>query len=315
MNISNRKSGFALFFSLLFIIASGFLLSLGVVSGGADFESFVTILGATILYIMGVAFLGRFLAQNSPGSRYTMASIALLVIGIALLFLLSNMGMLDVQIRSMIFSWQMLLIAVGLFHLFRSFDVGGFLISGFGFAFLFVKISKKYPEASICLESFSIYWPIGVMILGALLFLYALPFIQNNRKKNLNNFHTRDYIKEFNGNGITDEGKIDCRYFFSGGEYVVLDPVFRGGRIDVLFGGVDLDLRQTSLPVGDTELVVTASFGGVEILLPSDWNIEIKSVSAFGGVSNKRPKIFNQQTDRKLIINVKSAVFGGVEIK
>lgn len=315
MNISNQKSGFTLFFSLLLMIAGGGLLFAGVISGGDNFEALTRILGAVMLYILGAGFMGRFLSKRDTGGRNTTASIALLIIGGALLFLLSNMGLLDKSFLRIIFSWQMLLITVGLFYLSHSFDIGGLVVTGFGLGFLLLKLSKIFPEISFYLESLSTYWPIGAMVLGALLFLYALPAIQNNRREKLRKSFTRHYTKETNGNGITDDGRIDCRYLFSGGEYVVLDPVFRGGSIDVLFGGVDLDLRQTTLPVGETELVVTAAFGGVEILMPPDWNVEVKSVSTFGGVSNKRMRIFNQNSDRKLIINVKSAIFSGVEIK
>jgi len=77
---------------------------------------------------------------------------------------------------------------------------------------------------------------------------------------------------------------------------------------------MELDLRRTSLPEGETFLYVRAVFGGVEIKAPDNWHIETRSESFLGGVSDERSK--HQQIDfsRKLIVAA-NAVFGGVSIE
>ena len=62
-------------------------------------------------------------------------------------------------------------------------------------------------------------------------------------------------------------------------------------------------------------IVINASttFGGIEIYVPSNVKIKIKSIPIFGGVDNKA----NTKTDENshtIYIN-STAVFGGVEIK
>lgn len=87
---------------------------------------------------------------------------------------------------------------------------------------------------------------------------------------------------------------------------------FTGADLTAVFGGLKCDLRNAII---DSDVVINASstFGGIEIYVPSNVKIKIKSTSLFGGVSNKA----NTKTDENshtIYING-TAVFGGVEIK
>ena len=53
---------------------------------------------------------------------------------------------------------------------------------------------------------------------------------------------------ETRNSGDEPEGWIIKNVVFGGTESVFLDPVFRGGDIDVVFGGIVIDLRNTTLP-------------------------------------------------------------------
>jgi len=61
---------------------------------------------------------------------------------------------------------------------------------------------------------------------------------------------------------------------------------FKGANLDAVFGGVKLDLRGANI---DKEAVIKASsiFGGIEIFVPTNVNVKVKSTPIFGGVSNK----------------------------
>ena len=87
---------------------------------------------------------------------------------------------------------------------------------------------------------------------------------------------------------------------------------FTGADLTAVFGGLKCDLRNAII---DSDVVINASstFGGIEIYVPSNVKIKIKSTPLFGGVSNKA----NTKTDENshtIYING-TAVFGGVEIK
>ena len=79
-----------------------------------------------------------------------------------------------------------------------------------------------------------------------------------------------------------------------------------------MFGGVKCDLRNAII---DSDVVINASstFGGIEIYVPSNVKIKIKSMPIFGGVENKA-KTKTDENSHTIYING-TAVFGGVEIK
>ena len=87
---------------------------------------------------------------------------------------------------------------------------------------------------------------------------------------------------------------------------------FTGADLTAVFGGVKCDLRNAII---ESDVVINASstFGGIEIFVPSDVKIKIKSTPIFGGVENKAN---TKTTENSHTIYINStAVFGGVEIK
>ena len=99
---------------------------------------------------------------------------------------------------------------------------------------------------------------------------------------------------------------------FAGQNVSFAGEKFTGADLTAVFGGVKCDLRNAII---DSDVVINASstFGGIEIYVPSNVKIKIKSTPLFGAVSNKA----NTKTDENshtVYING-TAVFGGVEIK
>ena len=87
---------------------------------------------------------------------------------------------------------------------------------------------------------------------------------------------------------------------------------FTGADLTAVFGGLKCDLRNAII---DSDVVINASstFGGIEIYVPSNVKIKIKSIPIFGGVSNKANTKIDENS-HTIYING-TAVFGGVEIK
>lgn len=101
---------------------------------------------------------------------------------------------------------------------------------------------------------------------------------------------------------------------FGSGDHIVLDPEFKGGELNAVFGGITLDLRRTNLPVGETMLDINAVFGGITIYVPVDWFVETHLDAVFGGFQDNRLPKEPADTTRKLIITG-SCVFGGGELR
>ena len=87
---------------------------------------------------------------------------------------------------------------------------------------------------------------------------------------------------------------------------------FTGADLTAVFGSVKCDLRKAII---ESDVVINASstFGGIEIYVPSDVKIKIKSMPIFGGVENKA-NIKTDENSHTIYING-TAIFGGVKIK
>lgn len=89
-------------------------------------------------------------------------------------------------------------------------------------------------------------------------------------------------------------------------------------RAEAIFGGVELDLREAKLKK-DTIITTCCVFGGMDIMVPSDWQVEVSATPIFGGVSDNRKVKLDEKEGKKankptLYIEA-TCVFGGVEIK
>jgi hypothetical protein len=87
-----------------------------------------------------------------------------------------------------------------------------------------------------------------------------------------------------------------------------------GATVSAVFGNVELDLRELSLPPGVTELHVRAVFGNVELTVPPTIAIECAGTPVFGSFASLERKPRAGAGEPVLRI-VGSAVFGNVEIK
>ena len=101
---------------------------------------------------------------------------------------------------------------------------------------------------------------------------------------------------------------------FTGDEVKCDGKVFRGAELNAIFGGIDYDLRGAIIEP-DCAIKATAIFGGIEIIVPENVKVRVKSTGIFGGTSNKarRP---DDGAENVITLYVSSlALFGGVEIK
>lgn len=139
--------------------------------------------------------------------------------------------------------------------------------------------------------------PVILIIVGLNLFLKnALSTNVNKKIKELNNNQLFSYNATFSGENVKFPNKE-----------------FTGANINAIFGGVDVDLRDSII---EKEAVINSSaiFGGVDILVPQNVNVVVKSTSIFGGTDNKVKNNKNSEELPTLYINAFN-LFGGVEIK
>lgn len=107
------------------------------------------------------------------------------------------------------------------------------------------------------------------------------------------------------------QGNQEYYASFSSEEYR-FDNGFAGGKFSATFGGLKLDIRNADI-VHNCVINANATFGGVEIYVPQDVRVVVKSNSVFGGTSDKSNK--NLPADAKTVFINVTNLFGGTDIK
>ena len=98
---------------------------------------------------------------------------------------------------------------------------------------------------------------------------------------------------------------------FSGSDRVYNDESFQGSNLVAIFGGAKLNLKKAKFDK-DTVIKAFTLFGGIDIIVPSDIKVKLKSGFIFGGFSDKRK---NATEKGKYTIYIDAAGgFGGINI-
>ncbi|MDR0348984.1 MAG: cell wall-active antibiotics response protein [Tannerella sp.] len=270
------------------------------------------LLTSVFLYTGGASLISKCVAQNimpcNHGGINNGVLFAWLLIGAGLLLLGFNTGTLPLIWKDFFCSWAMLIFIAGILQLYKSRFKGGIIITATGLYLLFPKMSTVYPDTFVYEHFFAAYWPAGIVLLGIFIFVSLISRPKHKYPEG-NRYESYTTAEQANR-----DGKINYRFICYGMEQVILDPEFKGGNIDVTFGGMELDLRRTSLPEGDTILYINARFGGVEITAPDHWEIEIRPNSFVGGVCDSRVKNRDKDPTRRLVLIAK-CTFAGVDIR
>jgi predicted membrane protein len=93
---------------------------------------------------------------------------------------------------------------------------------------------------------------------------------------------------------------------------------FEGGKIDAVFGSVELDLSGAAISSADgkAEIEMSAVFGGIEVTVPRTWKVVLKSTAVFGGCDDRTvPPRVEAGIDPPTLIITGDAVFGGITIR
>lgn len=111
---------------------------------------------------------------------------------------------------------------------------------------------------------------------------------------------------------LKDDKTMDSQIaVFSGSDKIYSDEVFSGSNLVAVFGGIDLDLRKAKF-TKDTVIKAFCLFGGIDIKVPENVQIKVKSGFIFGGISDER-KSESDKGEYTIYIDTAGG-FGGIEI-
>ncbi|MGN0154434.1 MAG: LiaF transmembrane domain-containing protein [Lachnospiraceae bacterium] len=149
--------------------------------------------------------------------------------------------------------------------------------------------------------SFELVWkmllPIILVIIGlSMIFKDTIggKVAKEIKKLNKENGKKNEYCAVFSGEKVNFDGQQ-----------------FEGAEINAIFGGVKLDLRNADI-TSDVVISACAVFGGVDIFVPENVDVKVKSTSIFGGTSDKTK---HENGDAPVVYVDATCIFGGVDVK
>jgi predicted membrane protein len=216
----------------------------------------------------------------------------LILIAVGLLFLLDHMDI--IHIGNIMRFWPMILVVIGVFKLMSEHNrVGGVVLILIGAYF-------QLNHLGLINLSWNSFWPLLLIVAGILMIFSRLDF--NWGRSNAQ--APSDVLNEF--------------ALFGGVERRVNVKDFRGGRVEAIFGGVEVDFRSSEIEGEEAVVEVEALFGGIELTIPDHWIVTYQGQSIFGGYSDETrqpaPDVMGNRAAKTLILRGR-ALFGGIVVK
>jgi predicted membrane protein len=277
--------------------------------------------------------------QRRPGGR-TWIPVGLVCVGGVLLARQLGLPMPD-----WLFSWQVLLIAIGIFsglaHAFRG--PGWLIMILIGTFFL---MDQLIPG----LDIHRFIWPAVIILVGLIMLIrpkkphwmehqWHQKWEQKDREKwqrwqrrrmrrwnpgmdasqgdpaDTSSGETTGSASGmgYSSKSFSSEDFIDATTILGGIHKNILSKNFKGGDITIFMGGAEINLSQADIQ-GTASLDITQIMGGTKIIVPPHWEVRSQLTSVFGNIEDKRTNIGNTDPNKVLIIDG-SSVFGGIEIR
>jgi predicted membrane protein len=236
--------------------------------------------------------------RDKPHHSYSGTSkiaIGVVLVLVGFLLVIRNTGFLPDYFQDIIFSWQMLLIAIGFVMTLGSGHKGpGLIVMAVGAFFIL-------PEVfNFEFRTYRLFWPAILIIIGIIVLTNSQWL---NRKK---------WVSKSTGS----DDVIDIVSVFGGGERRIISQNFQGGKVSCVFGGNELDLTRAQLAPGENQLEIACVFGGVSLIVPPDWHVIMDITPVLGGFSDQRKFVSEHGIDTSKTLVIRGAVvFGGGELK
>jgi len=222
----------------------------------------------------------------------------LIIVGACLL-----LQRLDLNLPHWLFSWEMILIAVGIVigakHNFRP---GGWIVMVLVGGIFLVNEIFDLPYATA-----QFIWPVVLILVGIMLIV----------KKNYPEAEWPSRKKSFAASEefSTGEDVLNATAIFGSVNKAIMSKNFKGGDVTAIFGGATLNFMKAD--INGAVMDITTVFGGCEIIVPANWKVQVDITTILGGVEDKR--YMGQQIPNgpieKLLILKGTCLLGGVEIK
>ncbi len=209
------------------------------------------------------------------------------VLAVGVILTLDNLGVIDGE--SFLSYWPLLLMVVGISHLVR--PPGSRRIVG---GLIWIVLGATILLSNLGIISFDIWdlWPVLLVFLG--FSLITKPF----RRRQIS---------------IDEAGGVfDVTAILGGVNRRISAENFQGGDAMAFLGGCEIDLRDSSSEGEPAEIHAVAFWGGVEIRVPQDWEVQVRGTAILGAFEDKTRAA--EGSGRKVLVVSGLALMGSVEI-
>ncbi|MDP5274287.1 LiaF transmembrane domain-containing protein [Chengkuizengella axinellae] len=222
----------------------------------------------------------------------------LVVILVGVFLLLHSTEIIEFNLGDLIRNyWPMIIVISGLFNLINksSSKIGAIIVISVG-VLLQLKISDMFN-----IFEYVSFWPVLLILLG----LWIM-FSKGDKS----------YKKHWSSPNLDTKDSINKVTAFSGTDLKNVSQDFNGGSIVVAFGDTNLNLREANITSKkEVTIDVVVAFGGADIYIPENWNVEFKGVPIFGDWSNRTLDRSTTNPEAPTLILNCVIVFGGLDIK
>ena len=180
--------------------------------------------------------------------------------------------------------WPLFLVAAGLAAAFSGNWRGGVIAIAVAAAFLVSNLGILSVDASSL-------WPVALIVIGAAI-------IVGRRRSGAGN--------------VPEAGdELNVASLFSSSNQISTGEHFRGGNVSATFGSAEIDLRAAAVVDGVAAVNASALFGSINLRVPPDWAVDVRSSATFGSIESRRA----EPSDPRARLTVTgSCLFGGILI-
>lgn len=254
----------------------------------------------------------RYEAMFRSRVSHNKALVGIFIVIIGIVLLLKQIPSIGVYLPDWLFTWPMILIVVGAFI---------FLKNGFGgLPPIIIGLFFLLREENILSDQVRNYaLPLLVIVIGLIFILKRNHHPHFRRGGGRRRFRGRDrfdrecVVSNWDYSDKSSEDYLDVNSIFGSAEKSMFTKSFKGGNINCAFGGAKINLSQADLE-DKSVLNVSVAFGGAEITVPANWQVQNDLTAILGGIEDKRRMTTADDAKKTLIL--RGGIFcGGVEIK
>lgn len=241
---------------------------------------------------------------NNP-SKHLFSGFVFLAIG--LVFLLGNMGLVDVN--AIWRFWPVILIALGVMKLAESYDD---IRGGSGVFWIVVGTLFLAGNFNVLRIALHDTWPVILIGVGCLM-LWRSVVTKRERETLEDEPHDQSEARAENDAATSSNSVLSATAILGGAARRNNSQDFRGGDVTAIMGGCEIDLRTANItPRHEPVLEVFAMWGGIVIKVPPDWTVIGRVDPILGGFDDKTTP---PKDDTKRFVVRGTVVMGGIEVK